>query len=101
MIRIGEDVCPRCSGRLSYFDKPSRIVRGRYGKVRYEKIRRLICVKCGSVHRELPLYLLPYKHYERQIIEGFVCQQLSIFDLEFEDYPCESTIRTWKRIFKS
>lgn len=95
MVEEGNFRCPTCGGTLKYHDSIPRIVKTISGKTRWDKIRRLICTHCRAVHREIPEYLLPFKHYESDIIRGFVGKQLSIFDLEYEDYPCEGTIKSW------
>lgn len=100
MVNTGNYTCPNCNGKLSYYDKIKRIVRGKYGKKRFIEIRRLRCENCRRLHSELPNYILPYRHYRRDIIEGFVDGSLSQQDLYYEDYPCESTINEWVRTRK-
>lgn len=95
MINTGDDICPLCGGNLKYYDKVSRIVRTRYNKTDWVYIRRLRCLKCSTLHRELPDYLMPYKHYEREIIVGVIEGLIDSDILGFEDYPCELTIRKW------
>ena len=97
MIGVGESICPKCNGYLRYFDNVRRIVRTKRGVVNWISIRRLICITCGAVHRELPNNLLPNKHYELKIIQGFISGELSSYDLDYEDYPCESTVIQWKK----
>jgi len=58
----------------------------------------MICTGCGALHNELPSELLPYKHYEAEIIQGFIFEQYSSCDLEFEDYPSETTIKRWRSL---
>lgn len=73
----------------------------KYGVV----IRRLICVECGKIHRELPDFLLPHKHYPADCIEAEIDQgrQAGITD-ECENvicaYPELSTCMRWRREFK-
>ena len=98
IIFVGEKVCPRCgAGALACYDNVRRIVRTRGGKITWTRIRRLACRACGALHNELPDTLLPHKHYEADIIGGFVSAQYSSLDLEFEDYPSESTVKRWLR----
>ena len=96
MVAEDESFCPGCGGELKYYGKVSRIVRTKGGIVRWIKIRRLLCDGCGATHRELPGYLLPYKHYEAEIIKGFLSGEITSFEIEYEDYPCETTIKQWK-----
>lgn len=96
MMNDSTFTCPDCDGTLKYYDRARRIVRTKGGKVRWEKVDRFFCTECGSIHRKLPSYLLPYKHYEANIIRGFISGQITMFDIEYEDYPCEMTISRWK-----
>lgn len=96
MISDGELTCPSCGGYLKYYDSVRRIVRIKKGSKRWIRVRRLICSSCGSTHRELPDYLIPYRHYDVRIIEGFLSGAITSFDLDYEDYPCDSTIAKWK-----
>lgn len=98
MVRVGETRCPICGKEIKRYDKVHRIIKGEYGKRRWIDIQRLLCSGCGALHSELPFELLPYKHYEAQIIEGFIFERYSSCDLEFEDYPSETTIKRWKSL---
>ena len=89
--------CVKCGSSTKYYDKVKRIVKGKNGKKRRISVKRYACPNCGSVHRLIPDYILPYKHYERTIIEGFISGNLSSNQLEYEDYPCEATVAIWKR----
>lgn len=91
--------CKLCGTETRRYDRVRRIIRCGYGKKKIAMIDRYICLKCGKVCRALPDNLLPYKQYDRRIIEGFVNGKLSSELLEFEDYPCETTIANWKRYF--
>ncbi len=95
MIYFGTYSCPRCTGNLEYYDSVKRIVKSEKGSISYINIRRLVCSTCKSTHRELPRYLIPYKHYKKNIINGFIDGTLSVEELEFEDYPCQLTINIW------
>ena len=95
-----EQGCPKCGGELRHHDKVKRIVRTKNGKHYWITLDRVRCLECGSKHRVLSELLFPYKHYEASIIDGFVSGNISSYDLEFEDYPCETTIRQWKSTHK-
>jgi len=90
-----EMVCPDCGGRMKYYDSVPRIIRGKMRKTRYVKIRRLSCVDCGRLHRELPDYIFPYKQYDADIIRGVLEGFITCETLGFEDYPCEMTMIRW------
>lgn len=95
MVLEGTEDCPICGGKLRYRDSVLRIVRTKYRKTRWIKIRRLRCIKCGHMHRELPTYIFPYKQYEAEIIQGVLEGLITCETLGFEDYPCEMTMMRW------
>lgn len=97
LVKEGNLICPFCGGDLKHYDYVRRIVRVEYGEIKWIMMERLICTRCGAKHRKIPSYLLPYKQYRKDIIQGFVKGQLSIFDLEYEDYPNEITIKRWRK----
>lgn len=96
MVQKGTDICPKCGGVLKYYDSTRRMVRTKHGRKTYILIRRLRCIKCCSVHRELPNDILPYKHYDSEIIQGVIEGTITSETLGFEDYPCEITMKRWK-----
>ena len=97
MIHDNNAVCPKCGGELKYYDSVERIVRTDFGKRYWIKIERMICTDCHSTHRVIPNILMPYKHYEKEIIKGFVDRSKSSYDLRYEDYPSESVVNEWRR----
>lgn len=96
MVICNDTNCPKCGSSLKYYNTVQRIVKKEGGVTQRIKIRRLICSKCGSIHRELPSYLVPYKHYTLEIIRGVIEGEITPFDLDYEDYPCEITMKRWK-----
>jgi len=96
MVSMDETVCPKCGGRLRYFDTVKRIVRTKGRKTWWIPLRRLRCAVCGSVHRELPALIFPYKQYEAEVIMGVLEVILTSETLGFEDYPCEMTMSRWR-----
>jgi uncharacterized C2H2 Zn-finger protein len=96
MISDNETICPNCGGVLKYYDKVSRIIRTKNRVTNHIKIRRLKCVSCGALHRELPDYILPHKQYEAEIIRGVLEGLITCETLGYEDYPCEMTMNRWK-----
>lgn len=95
MIEMNSNVCPECNGNLKYYDKVSRTIRIEYGKKCEIDIRRFKCKKCGKIHREIPYYVIPYKHYTAQIIEGVLKGSITSDMLIYEDYPSEMTMKRW------
>lgn len=94
---VGTDVstCPKCGGELKYYDKVQRIVRDKGRKTWTIPMRRLRCIKCRALHRELPKLLFPYKQYEAKIVLGVIEGRITWETLGYEDYPCEMTMRRW------
>lgn len=87
MIRKNISVCPKCGGELRYYDSVRRIVRTKARITKWVNIRRLRCSVCGSIHRELPEELFPYKQYEAEVIIGVVdglitCETLGLVLLD-------------------
>ncbi len=97
MVSGNESNCPKCGGKLKPHDRVKRLVRTKHGKTYWTTVERNKCTKCGRKHRVLPEILLPYKHYEAGIIKGFISGVITSFDLEYEDYPCDGTIKIWKK----
>lgn len=96
MITNNESTCPKCDGCLKHYDKVRRIVRTKGRITNYIEVRRLKCVKCGAVHRELPEDILPYKQYEFEVILGVIEGLITSDTIGFEDYPCEMTMNRWR-----
>ena len=96
MIRCGKTVCPRCGGKLKYYDSVKRIVRTKMRATRFVKISRLCCDMCKSIHREIPEFIFPFKQYEAELIRGVIEELITPETLGYEDYPCEMTMARWK-----
>lgn len=89
-------ICEKCGTKLKYYDKVSRIVRTKGRKTTYISIQRFKCPGCGSIHRNLPDYIFPYKQYEADVIIGVIENLITCDTVGFEDYPCEMTMLRWK-----
>ena len=96
MIANDETTCPICRGHLKYYDSVPRILRTKKGKIEHIEIRRLRCADCGSLHRELPDSIFPYKQYEAEIIRGVLDGLITCETLGYEDFPCEMTMIRWR-----
>lgn len=92
--------CPCCSGQLKYRDSRLRTRKHEGGSRDYLCIRRFRCNACGRYHNELPDVLLPYKHYEAEIISGVIDGIITPNDQDSEDYPSFSTMKYWLRWFQ-
>lgn len=95
MVSADRTICPKCGGQLKYFDSVKRVVRTKARRTEWIEIRRLRCVECGALHRELPEELYPYKQYEAEIIQGVLEGLITCETLGYEDYPCEMTMVRW------
>ena len=96
MINVNELTCPSCNGQLKYYDRVKRFIKTKGGKSEELYLRRLQCIQCGMLHRELPDNVAPYKQYDldiiRGVLEGFITSEV----LGFEDYPSEMTMFRWR-----
>lgn len=99
MVRESEHLCPLCGGELKYLGHVRRIMKTGSGYSKWIEVRRLRCTECGTIHRELPNSLLPYKHYSTNIINRVVSGEITPDILEYEDYPCELTMKHWTEEF--
>ena len=72
--------CPRCGGRLKYYDSVPRLVRTKGRQTSRVPMRRLF---------------FPYKQYEAEVIFGVLEGLITCETLGFEDYPCEMTMLRW------
>lgn len=95
MVYVGEDQCPLCGAELKYYDKTYRSIRTKNGIRQPITIRRLRCLECKSIHRELPDFIFPYKQYDADIIRGVVEGLITYETIGYEDYPCEMTMSRW------
>lgn len=95
MVAKNVTICPKCGGELKCYDHVPRIVRTKGRKTWKISICRLRCTICGSLHRELPETLFPYKQYETEVIIGVLEGLVTCETLGFEDYPCEMTMSRW------
>ena len=80
-------LCPVCQGMLRYRDSRPRIRKKEGGMKEHLMIRRFRCQNCHSYHNELPDCLVPYKHYEAEVIAGVLDEVILPDDLDSEDYP--------------
>lgn len=95
MVKVGAVHCPKCNGELKHYDTIVRKLRTKYGERYFVTINRLRCCRCYSIHRELPLQVVPWARYELDIIEGVLRGYITSTTLGFEDYPCERTMQRW------
>ena len=93
-------LCPLCQGTLRYRDSRPRIRKKEGGRKEHLMIRRFQCQNCHSHHNELPDCLVPYKHYEAEVIAGVLDEVILPEDLDSEDYPSFNTMLRWLQWFR-
>ena len=93
-------MCPICQAMLSYRDSRSRICKKEGGVKEQLIIRRFHCKNCHSYHNELPDCLVPYKHYETEVISGVLDGVVQPDDLDSEDSPSFTTMLRWLQWFR-
>lgn len=96
---VTSHMCPICHETLSYRDSRIRIRRKEGGVKEQLMIRRFHCKSCHSYHNELPDCLVPYKHYETEVISGVLDGVVLPDDLDSEDYPSFRTMLRWLQWF--
>ena len=52
-------------------------------------------ISLQHTHNELPSVVLPYKHYDSEVISGVLEKVVTPDDLDSEDYPCGATMLLW------
>lgn len=93
-----EYICPTCKkGILVFRDYCRRILRHEADEPEWLQIPRHRCSNpgCGKVHRMLPDFIVPFKHYREETISDAIDGRLSAN--ETDDQPSEHLIQLWKR----
>ena len=92
-----EYLCPVCKeGVLEFRDYCKRIKRLEGGDVEWNEIPRHQCnnPSCQKIHRMLPDYFAPFKHYEEPVIEGTIDDRID--PATSDDRPSAQTAIRWK-----
>ncbi len=95
-----EPCCPYCGALLEFEDHVKRYRRLAGGEKEWYWIERRSCAACCCLHRILPDFLAPHKHYDIDIITGILNGEITSDLLAFEDYPCERTMERWNDFVK-
>ena len=95
---VSDDIlyCPKCGASLKFYDTVPRIIRTKGRSYKYIKLRRLRCLECSAVHREIPSIIFPYKQYEAEIIRGVLEGFITPETYGYEDYPSEMAMVRWR-----
>jgi hypothetical protein len=96
MIKASINSCSNCGEKLKYYDKVKRRYFINNRCENYIFLPRLRCIRCKKIHRVIIGDILPYKHYTESIVKNAIANKEE-FMYENEDYPCELTIKRWKR----
>lgn len=92
--------CKRCGGELKHRDYVKRLVKTKGGEKNFIRVERMICKSCSSIFRILPEGLEPFKHYEKEVIDGVLEGFIDSDTLGYENYPHEVTMERWKKSHK-
>lgn len=87
--------CPNCNVPMEYRDTCKRIWRVEGGERRTVQICRMKCPICKKLHRILPDFLAPFKHYGTSVISRVIDGKLTHDILSCEDYPTDQTMIRW------
>ena len=91
-----ETHCPYCGVLLKFEDHVERHRKLAGGEKEWFVIERYSCPAGCGIHRLIPDFLAPYKHYDIDIITGVLNGIITPEKQAFEDYPCEKTMERWK-----
>lgn len=87
--------CSYCSGETKYLGRRERGYIKDTGEHEKLLIPRNRCEPCKKIHHVLPDFLVPYKRYDRESIEG-VLNGNDLLTVAAD----ESTIRRWRKWFR-
>lgn len=90
-------ICPKCGKEMKKYDKVQRTIRTKSNEKKRITIQRYYCKDCNLYKRDLPDQIVPYKRYEREIIEGVQEGLITADTLGFEDYPSEKQMERWRK----
>ena len=88
----------KCEGgrkNLKHYDYHLKKVIRKGGIVEYIKVEKCHCRDCGSYITIYPDDILPYKQYDRDIVEGVKEGLITPDTIGFDSYPSERTMQRW------
>lgn len=90
-----EYICPECSkGHLDSYDHCPRISRHADSEDEWFEIPRGKCSHCKRLHRALPDFMVPYKHYDARAITDVLDEKITPDNFTGNN-PSESTMVRW------
>ena len=91
-IAEGRVLCELCLRPMSRHSKYERGVKETGQRITITMVR---CSACNKWHALLPDFLLPYKHYSGNEVEGVIIDSGSVPVIEIETEASEPTARRW------
>lgn len=88
--------CIKCGENCRKYGTVQRTVKSGGGRKEAIRVQRWQCLSCGYVFRELPENVERFKQYSKTVIDGVKSGEIDESILEYEDYPCEMTMRRWR-----
>ncbi|WP_373219159.1 DUF6431 domain-containing protein [Ruminococcus sp. 5_1_39BFAA] len=82
--------CPVCGGGMIRRGNKRRKVRAEDGATNIYSLKRYWCETCGKLHTEIPDFIEPYKHYNKETINKVRGGNTETF------WGDESTIKRWQ-----
>jgi hypothetical protein len=101
LIDSGEALCPICGGLLKLHGSYPRCIIDKRENAHHGWIAQGYCAASNKYHSLIPSFILPYRHYEAEVIEeALTCNEAS-GDLTLLESPVNnSTLYRWLRQFK-
>ena len=96
-VQRGEVVCVICSGTLKVHGCYRRHCRDEEGGRQYGWVAQGHCKACGKYPALIPQFLMPYKHYRTEVIEGVIAEsENGVLVEHLGGYSADvSTMRRW------
>ena len=89
-------ICPECGkGHLIPYDHCSRISRHADSEDEWFMIPRGRCSHCKRLHRALPDFMIPYKHYDARAISDVLDEVVTPENFA-GSFPTESSMKRWQ-----
>ena len=98
----GVVLCSFCHGRLKYHSSYRRYLKDEESNREQGWVAQVHCAACGKYPALMPAFIMPYKHYETEVIEGVIAESERGVNVE-KSGGCAadaSTMRRWVRQFK-
>jgi hypothetical protein len=101
MIDSGEALCPICGGLLKLHGSYPRCIIDKGENAHHGWIAQGYCAASNKYHSLIPSFVLPYRHYEAEVIEETLTDYEESGDISLLESPVNnSTLYRWLRQFK-